>query len=140
MQCFLSPIIRQVCDEQLIIHQLEVDEVRKIMSSNDNGDLETSILWALYGFIGIAIVAIFTNLATFKYINDTYVPKGPFQILKIECLVTSFCQLGKIGVTWHRMKGASYLAVCAPSTAAIETNLAMLFGTRWFLSRMRYVL
>ena len=97
-------------------------------------------MMALHIAVGYAILGMIALLATFKHINNTYDESAPFRILKIECLVTLFFQLGKIVIIVCRVAEIPSLVACVPSTTVVETNLCLLFGTRVYLfSLSRYV-
>ena len=97
-------------------------------------------MMALHLAVGYAILGMMALLATFMHINNTYKESAPFRILKIECLVTLFFQLGKIAIIVCRVAEIPSLVACVPSTTVVETNLCLLFGTRVYLfSLSRYV-
>ena len=92
---------------------------------------------ALYFAIGLAFMAMIVIMTTYQHIKYNCNERAPYQILKIECIATCFCQLGKIGLIGHKLAAASSLVVCIPSTAVVETNFFMLICTRFYVSRVR---
>ena len=92
---------------------------------------------ALYGAIGYSVVAMIANVVAYNYVKNTYNEKAPYQILRSECLITSFCQLGRIGIIGHNLSSASCSAVCIVATTTFQTNMLMLIGTRFYISRVR---
>ena len=77
---------------------------------------------ALYCAIGLAFMAMIVIMTTYPHIKYNCNERAPYQILKIECIATCFCQLGKIGLIGHKLAAASILAYFAAEAAAVSAS------------------
>ena len=99
--------------------------------------LTTGLVGAMFGEVGFVVLAIVTLLATHVYIKTTYDNRAFFRILRLECILTIICLLGKIGLMVARLMEASHPILCIPSTTLILLDLSLLTGTRWYISNVR---
>ena len=117
---------------------IEVDvEETNITEESSLLPLTTGHKAAMVGVVVYVFVAIGALVATYFYIKTTYDNRAVFRIMRLECILTIVCNLGRIGVMSAKLLEASYCILCIPSTALILLGVSLLSGTRWIISHVR---
>ena len=88
----------------------------------------------------LSVIAAISNIASFVYTKKTFNENVPYRILQIECIITTLCQLGFLGVLLGSLQESPNLVMCISASSVAMFDHCMLYITRTALSRVRYVI
>ena len=91
-----------------------------------------------YICLALSPIAGITNILCYFYTKKTFNDNAPYRILRIECVITTLCQVGYICVFLGSLQETPYLAICIPACSVSMFGFSILFITRTALSRVRY--
>ena len=87
----------------------------------------------------LSVIAVISNIACFVYTKKTFNENTPYRILRIECVITTLCQLGFISVLLGSLQESPYPAMCISASSVAMFDHSILYVTRSALSRARYI-
>ena len=91
-----------------------------------------------YICLALSPIAGITNILCYFYTKKTFNDNAPYRILRIECVITTLCQVGYICVFLGSLHETPYLAICISACSVSMFGFSILFITRTALSRVRY--
>ena len=91
-----------------------------------------------YICLALSPIAAISNIASFFYTKKTFNDNAPYRILQIECVITTLCQFGYVGILLGSLQESPYLAMCISASSVSMFDFSILYITRTALSRVRY--
>ena len=90
-----------------------------------------------YICLALSPIAGITNILCYFYTKKTFNENTPYRILRIECVITTLCQLGFISVLLGSLQESPYPAMCISASSVAMFDHSILYVTRSALSRAR---
>ena len=92
---------------------------------------------ATYLCVVLSVIAAISNIVCYFYTKKTFNENTPYRILRIECVITTLCQLGFISVLLGSLQESPYPAMCISASSVAMFDHSILYVTRSALSRAR---